>query len=88
MFDIVSSWSNIIAPIPYEVQLLYHIMLQASPVKLVCGRYIILDMDLQPNYKEIFLRKINLINYNNKHKTKIERNMSMSSDTTCILQVL
>ena len=43
-------------------------MLQATPVKLVFGHNMLLDINIQPNYKEMWLRKKKLINYNNRRE--------------------
>ena len=66
MFDAVSPWSNIIASITYAVRCSYHITLQATPGKLFFRSDMLLEINFQPNYKEMWLRKQKLIKYNNK----------------------
>ena len=67
-FDAVSPWSKIPASIVYEVRCSYHITLQSTPVKLVFGRDILLYINFQTNYKEMWLKKQILINYDNKRE--------------------
>ena len=50
-FEAVAPWSNILASIVYAVWWSYNSTLQATPVKLVFGRDMIVDINFQPNYK-------------------------------------
>ena len=65
-FEAVDPCSDILASIIYAVQCVYHSTLQATPRQLVFGRNMFLDITFQTNYKEIWLRKKKLINFNNK----------------------
>ena len=67
-FVAVSLWSEIITSIAYSVRCSYHGTLQATPGKLVFGRDVCLDINFQPNYKEMWIRKKKLINYNNNRE--------------------
>ena len=67
-FYAVAPWSNIITSIAYAVQCSYYSTLQANPGKLLFGCDIIIDINFQPNYKEMWLRKQKIINYNNKRE--------------------
>ena len=67
-FDTVSPWSKILTSIAYAVQWSYNITIQATPGKLVFGRDMLLDIDCQPNYKEVWIRKQTSISYNNKRE--------------------
>ena len=83
-FDEVSLWGEIIASIVYAVLRSYHITLQGTSVQLLFGRDMVLDIDFQPNYKEMWIRKKRIINYNNKRKVKSECNTTMLLATTRI----
>ena len=52
-FDAVSQCSKIIASITYVLCLSYYIMLPYNPGQLVFGRNKLLEINLQPNYKEM-----------------------------------
>ena len=67
-FDAVAPCRKIITYIVYAVRRSYHSTLQATPGKLVFGYDILEDINFQPNYKEMWLMKQKLINYNNKHE--------------------
>ena len=69
-FEAVAPWSNVLASIAYVVQCSYHSTLQATPEKLVFGWNMLLDINLQPSYKDIWLRKQKLTNYNNKRENE------------------
>ena len=68
MFDVVAPWSEILASIVYAVRCSYNSTLQATPGKLVFGRDMLLEINLQLNYREICPRKQKLINFNNKRE--------------------
>ena len=68
LFGTVDSWIEILMSIAYAVLCSYHSTLKAAPRYLVFGRRILLDINFQPNYKEIWIRKQKLINYNNKRE--------------------
>ena len=68
MFGAASLWREILASIPYAVRCLCHSTLQATPVQLIFGRDMLLDINFQPNYKEMWLSNKKLINYNNKRE--------------------
>ena len=67
-FDLIYPWSEILTSIAYAVQWSHHRMIQATPEQLVFGSDMLLDINFQPNYKEMCLRKKKLINYNNKRE--------------------
>ena len=50
-FDAVYPWSDILASIKYAVIFSYHSTLQATPGQLFFGCDMLLDINLQPNYK-------------------------------------
>ena len=56
-------------------------MLQANPGQLVFGRDMLLDINFQMNYKDIWLRNQKLINNNNKHENdkQVEYDYEVSS---------
>ena len=68
MFDSFAPCNEILASIVYAVQYSYHRTLQATPGQLFFGCDIIPDINLKPNYKEMWIRKQKLINYNNKRE--------------------
>ena len=70
MFDAVASWSDITSYIAYAVQCSYHSTLQDTPGQLFFGHDMLLDINFKPNYKDMWLRKKKLINYNNNHENK------------------
>ena len=57
MFDAVPLWSDILAYTAYAVRCSYHITLKSTPEKLVFGRDIPLDINFEPNYKDMWLSK-------------------------------
>ena len=68
MVDAVAPRSDIITSITYSLQWLYYTMMQAIPGKLFFGLNILLDINFQPNYKDMWLRKEKKSNYNNKRE--------------------
>ena len=56
-FDAVAPWSKILVSIAYTVGCSYHITLQATPGTLFFCRDMLLDINLQRKYKEMWLRK-------------------------------
>ena len=72
-FDAVALWSDILASIAYAVQYSYYSMLQANPGKLFFSWNMFLDINFQPNYKEIWLRNKKLINNNNNKRESTKR---------------
>ena len=65
-FDAVVLWGDIFTYIVYAVRCSYHSTLQYIHVQLVFGWDMLLDINFQPNYKEMWLRNRKLIDYNNK----------------------
>ena len=59
-FYAVAPWSEIITSIAYAVRCSYHSTLKANPGQLIFGRDMLPDINLQPNYKNMWLRKKNL----------------------------
>ena len=57
MIYAIAPQSEILVSILYAVRCSYHSTLQATPVKLVFGCNMILDINFQPNYKDMCLRK-------------------------------
>ena len=81
-FDAVSLWSKILTSIVYAVQYSYHITLQANPVKLVFGSDMLLDINFQPNYNEMWLMNQNLSIIIISTKMQREWNTTMRLATT------
>ena len=69
MLDTVVPWIKILAYTVYAVWCSYHSTLQATTGQFVFGRNMLLEINFQPKYKEMWPRKQKLINYNNKRES-------------------
>ena len=67
--DPVYPWSKILASIAYAMRYSYNEKIQANPEKIIFGSNMILGINFQPNYKEMWQRKQKLINYNNNSES-------------------
>ena len=67
-FDAVAPWRKILTYIAYTVRCSYHSTLKSTPGQSVIGRDMLLDINFQPNYKDMWLRKTIIINNNNKRE--------------------
>ena len=67
-YNAIAPWSDINTSIAYAVRCSYHRTLQATRGQLVFGCDMLLGINFQPNYKEMWLRKKKLINKNNKRE--------------------
>ena len=66
-------WSGILAATAFVVQSIYHTTLQATPVRLVFGRDMILNTPFLADWEAIRLRKKKIIDKNNQIENKNRR---------------
>ena len=65
------NWEEILSAVIFAMRSTVHTTLSATPMQLVFGQYVILNLLYKANWQLIKLRKQELINENNKNKTKI-----------------
>ena len=82
MIDTVDPWKKILTSITYAVRFSHHSTLQATPGQLVFGRGMLLDINFQPNYKEMWIRKKNVSNIIISMKMQSKCNTTMGLATT------
>ena len=69
-FDAVATLEqDFLASFAYAVLWSYHITAQENPGQLLFGQNMLLNINLQLNYRDMFLRKQKLVNNNNNHES-------------------
>ena len=67
-------WSGLLVTTMFAVRATYHTTLQSSPIQLVFGRYAILNINHVSDWENIWQRKKERINCNNKRKNMRRNN--------------